>query len=353
MSKRRSDSGSSSAPGAKHRLGYDPTWTDTFPWVVPVYEGSDSDSATTTIGLLCSLCRRHCTHQWNKSGTWAEKACCTYLRKDVLERHEKSAMHAEAMEHERARLSSQRSGGIRQAFSQQVVLQRKARIGALKMVYWLAKEEVAHTTKFASLMQLSINLGVDYLRELRVGRNACYTSKQIIGELLQCLSQVIEASILSSMRDSAFYALMTDESTDIAVLKQLFLLGRYVTASEGVKTSYLCIVDIPDGKAVSILGAIMYFLDGKLLNIAKFRGFGSDGAAVMTGRLTGVSTRLKAHAQRLISIHCANHRLALAAAHAADNIPYLKRFKTNIHSLFWFYQNNSLRLAGLHAIQEV
>ena len=84
-----------------------------------------------------------------------------------------------------------------------------------------------------------------------------------------------------------------------------------------------------------------------MLNIAKLRGFGSDGAAVMTGRLTEVSTRLKAHAQRLISIHCANHRLALAAAHAADNIPYLKHFKTNIYSLFWFYQNSSVRLADL------
>ena len=68
------------------------TWTDTFRWVVPVYEGSDSDSATTTTGLLCSLCHHHRTHQRNKSGTWAEKAC-TYLHKDVLERHEKSAMH--------------------------------------------------------------------------------------------------------------------------------------------------------------------------------------------------------------------------------------------------------------------
>ena len=81
----------------------------------------------------------------------------------------------------------------------------------------------------------------------------------------------------------------------------------------------------------------------------------------MTGRLTGVSTRLKAHSQRFISFHCANHRLTLAAAHvvdnisyhAADNIPYLKRFKTNIHLLFWFYQNSSVRLAGIHAIQEV
>ena len=109
------------------------------------------------------------------------------------------------------------------------------------------------------------------------------------------------------MRGSTFYALMTDESTDIAVLKQLVLLGRCVSATEGVKTSYLCIVDIADGKAESILAAILHFLDAKLLNIAKLRGFSSDRAAVMTGRLSGVSTRLKAHAPRLIAIHCVNH----------------------------------------------
>ena len=352
MSKRRRSSSVSGAPIAKHRLGYDPNWAETFPSVVPVHEESESDSSSTTTGLLCSLCRRHRTHQRNRSGTWTEKAC-TYLRKDMLERHEKSEMHMEARERERARIASQRSGGIRQAFSQQVVVQRKALIGALKMVYWLAKEEVAHTTKFASLMQLSINLGADYLRELHVGRNACYTSEQIIGELLQCLSQVIEEAVLSSMRGSTFYALMTDESTDIAVLKQLVLLGRCVSATEGVKTSYLCIVDIADGKAESTLAAILHFLDDKLLNIAKLRGFGSNGAAVMTDRLSGVSTRLKAHAPRLIAIHCVNHRLALAAAHAADHIPYMKRFTTNIHSLFWFYQNSSVRLAGLRAIQDV
>ena len=46
---------------------------------------------------------------------------------------------------------------------------RKALIGALKIMYWLAREEVAHTTKFSSLMDLSIQLGSDYLRELNLG----------------------------------------------------------------------------------------------------------------------------------------------------------------------------------------
>ena len=71
-----------------------------------------------------------------------------YLRKDMLERHEKSVMHRDAKECETTRMASQCNGGIRQAFSQRVIFQRKALTRDLKMIYWLAKEKVAHTTKF-------------------------------------------------------------------------------------------------------------------------------------------------------------------------------------------------------------
>jgi len=53
-------------------------------------------------------------------------------------------------------------------------------------------------------------------------------------------------------------------------------------------------------------------------------GFGSDGASVMTGRKTGVATRLKCKQPFLITIHCAAHRLALAAADAGENVSYIR-----------------------------
>ena len=86
------------------------------------------------------------------------------------------------------------------------------------------------------------------------------------------------------------------------------------------------------------------------LDINKLRSFGSDGCAVMVGRVSGVALRLKVRQPRLVSVHCINHRLAL---HAADNIPYLKRFKETVQSLFLFYHNSAVRMAGLHAIQEI
>ena len=59
------------------------------------------------------------------------------------------------------------------------------------------------------------------------------------------------------MQSSDRFALMTDESTDIhvAILKQLVLVGRYLTNS-GVKTSFLHIGDIihVNGTAETIEG---------------------------------------------------------------------------------------------------
>lgn len=73
----------------------------------------------------------------------------------------------------------------------------------------------------------------------------------------------------------------------------------------------------------------------------------------MTGIRNGVATRLKDQFMKLVSIHCVNHRLALAATHAADGIPYLVKFKATIQTLFLFYQNSPVRMAGLHALQAV
>ena len=73
----------------------------------------------------------------------------------------------------------------------------------------------------------------------------------------------------------------------------------------------------------------------------------------MCGSRNGVAKRLTNSFPKLISIHCVNHRLALAAAHAADDMTYLIKFKATVQNLFLFYQNSAVHMAGLHAIQKV
>lgn len=71
----------------------------------------------------------------------------------------------------------------------------------------------------------------------------------------------------------------------------------------------------------------------------------------MASRKNGVAGLLKRQVPWLISYHCANHRTALAAAHAANGIPYLRRFKDSLGQLYRFFDNSSVRLVNLQEIQ--
>lgn len=73
----------------------------------------------------------------------------------------------------------------------------------------------------------------------------------------------------------------------------------------------------------------------------------------MLGCRGGVSKLLKDSVPYLISNHCVAHRLALACGQAANEIPYLKKFKSILDQLYRFYQNSAVRMASLKSIQEV
>ena len=104
-----------------------------------------------------------------------------------------------------------------------------------------------------------------------------------------------------------------------------------------MKTAFVDVQHIINGTANTIVQAIHCFMARRSLDIDKLRGFTTDGANVMVGCHTSVATPLKQSCPSLIWIHCVNHRLALAPSHAADHIPYLQRFKTQLRILFSEY----------------
>ena len=150
------------------------------------------------------------------------------LLTDAIRRHAGSSMHKTAVLLECERLASEKTGGIIQAFSEAASTERKTALGlgAMKCLYWLAKNEIAHTTKYVLLLQLALDLGCTYFTDLRQGANATYTSERIIQEFLSTLASQIESNQISQFQFSSYVALMCDETTDISVLKQMVIYGR-------------------------------------------------------------------------------------------------------------------------------
>ena len=91
-------------------------------------------------------------------------------------------------------------------------------------------------------------------------------------------------------------------------------------------------------------------MDEVKLDKEKLRGIGTDGASTMIGCHNGVVARLKALTPSAIGVHCAAHRLNLASVQG-DSIPYIKRFTSIVRQLYDYFQNSTVRMAGLKAIQ--
>ena len=81
------------------------------------------------------------------------------------------------------------------------------------------------------------------MKELRRGSNASYRSEQTVSEFLFSLSDCIKQDILTKMHKSSTISIMADESTDIAILKQLVMYGRAVVDGK-LECHFLGIRDI-------------------------------------------------------------------------------------------------------------
>ena len=202
--------GPSQSNRSKHLETFDPSWNDEFPWVR--YLAHDQEDGPS---MLCALCGKH--NESSKRMVWLT-ILCKLFRKGKLREHGRSQCHADAVQAE-AMAAARRSGGISASIEEQVSLQRQAVRGAFKCLYWLAKEETAHDTKFSFLLQLGKSLGCSYLSELEVSQTVRYTSHSMIDEFLTVLSDCVERDILSNVRASPALGILCDESTDVANLK--------------------------------------------------------------------------------------------------------------------------------------
>ena len=165
---------------------------------------------------------------------------------------------------------------------EQVSLQKQTVQGAFKCMYWLAKEETAHHTKFSFLLQLAKSMGCSYFSELEIAQKANYTSHRMRDEFVTVLSDCVEQDLLSKAKASAALGILCDESTDVANLKQLLVFICFLV--KGVShTCFLKMVDLKDGTTDSIEKALLEVFSKCDIPISAVCSFGSNGAAVMTG----------------------------------------------------------------------
>lgn len=203
---------------------------------------------------------------------------------------------------------------------------------------------------FRGLINFSAELDntlADHLKNSTVFKG---TSKEIQNDILECMLEVCQETILEQIKDSPYLAIMVDETTDVSSKSQLVVIFRYCQNGEPVERFWTYLVPSKHD-AQTLTDSILSVLDPILENSPhKLIAQSYDGAAVMSGRHTGVQARIKEKYKFANFIHCYAHQLNLIMSKAASSNSQVRLFFGNLHEIPAFFSNSPQRIEVLDKV---
>ena len=159
----------------------------------------------------------------------------------------------------------------------------------IKIVYWLMKNEIAHTTNYQSLIALCTECDESgNLASWQQHRpdNATYTSTSTSVEMIQAAGQYFDEKTMQSVLSSPVLSLMCDESTDLRNRSELSACIRYLTDAGTAIESFIEITPICDTKAETITNKIVSILTTRQVDFSKITYVDSITTCLVTKQVS-------------------------------------------------------------------
>ncbi|XP_012889502.1 PREDICTED: zinc finger MYM-type protein 6 [Dipodomys ordii] len=142
-------------------------------------------------------------------------------------------------------------------------------------------------------------------------------SNNTIGYRIEELSADVEDQLIQKVRESKWFALQIDESSEISDVTLLLCYIRFIDYDcSDVKEELLFCIEMPSPvSGTKIFEVINKYIDSKSLSWKHCVGLCTDGATSMTGRYSGLRSKIEEVAMNTMAFtHCFIHREHLTAA---------------------------------------
>ena len=126
--------------------------------------------------------------------------------------------------------------------------------------------------------------------------------------------------IVSDAREHYFYGLTADGTTDVSTSEQFSCSLQYVDSKLKAVNVFLGFYNAPDSSGETLFSCSKDVFVRLNLPLERLKGFCFDGAANMSGRISGVQAKLKEQCPNALYVPCSNHSLDLVLQEVAREI---------------------------------
>ena len=188
-------------------------------------------------------------------------------------------------------------------------------------------EEPSHVNKgnFLAILDLLVRHDPIVARRVHEGpQNAKYTHHSIQDNIIRVAALLIREQIAVETSGN-YYAIIADESRDTGHKEQMSLVLRHIVQEDGIqgrhviKESFRGFASCESLAAAGLCETLLTSLRDCGIDLLGCVAQCFDGAAVMSGRCSGVQTRIRELCPKAIYVHCFAHRLNLVIVDVVHN----------------------------------
>ena len=158
--------------------------------------------------------------------------------------------------------------------------------------------------------------------------------------MIQLIGINIQAGIVKEVNNAPMFSIICDETMDISRIEQFSFCVRYVTTDLKVKERFLGFWKPKKTDGESLFELLLSILTYLELNLANIR---AQCAASISGKYSGLATRVKGLESRAIYIHCHAHLLNLTLQSSLSCIKEVRNVLGTVNRLYDFLEASAKR----------
>jgi hypothetical protein len=176
-----------------------------------------------------------------------------------------------------------------------------------------------------------------------IPENASYTSPQFQNEVIGHLADLVRECVVNELADK-WYTILCDETRDASGIENMAIVLRFADDNGDICEHLLCMGQVTKFDAVSLVDALLGYLQQYNIRLDRMLAQCYDGASVMAGHSGGVQAIVQLRLQRKVPyVHCFNHQLHLVVCHAISCVPAAANFFNVCEQLYNFFRRPNIK----------